>query len=201
MHLYVWGLHIVIQHNGRLSHLLRIKSIHNTTNCHYALGKVQLIFSMRKFLVRSSQGRRCQFDTTSTLTAVREHKCSLRFGDGAFDINTDHRWCQPCGSHLSCLLRHEHRRPSPKFPSDWCCWERKREQEKVKGWQTIKSLCSVYCYHLSIVALQLQAYAVRGNSVWVYGNLNYYIHLPEGHLKGCAEKASCGEHREVVLAL
>lgn len=117
MHLYVRGLHIVIQHNGRLSHLLRIKSIHNTTNCHYALGKVQLIFSMRKFLVRSSQGRRCQFDTTSTLTAVREHKCSLRFGDGAFDINTDHRWCQPCGSHLSCLLRHERRRPPPPPPS------------------------------------------------------------------------------------
>lgn len=128
MHLYPVGLHIVIQHNKRLSHLLRIKSIHNCTNCRCALGKVQLIFATRKFLVRRSQGRRCQFDTTSTLTAVREHKCSLRFGGGAFDFNTDHRWCQPCSSHPSCLLRHEHRRPSPASHSDWCCRERKRER-------------------------------------------------------------------------
>ncbi len=128
-------LHIVIQHNKRF-----ISSAQN--QIYSQLYKLPLCswqgaanFSTRKFLVRSSQGRKCQFDTTSTLTAVREHKCSLRFGDGAFDFNTDHRWCQPCSPHLSCLLRREHRRPSPTshfrlmlLREKWGDWEREREK-------------------------------------------------------------------------
>lgn len=55
MHLYPLGLHIVIQHK-RLSHLLRIKSIHNCTNCCCALGKVQLIFRRGNSLSGAAKG-------------------------------------------------------------------------------------------------------------------------------------------------
>lgn len=56
MHLCPLGLHIVIQHNKDLSHLLRIKSIHNCTNCRCALGKVQLIFRRGNSLSGAAKG-------------------------------------------------------------------------------------------------------------------------------------------------
>jgi len=56
MHLYLLGLHIVIHHNKHLSHLLRIKSIHNCTNCYGALGKAQLIFRRGNSLSGAAKG-------------------------------------------------------------------------------------------------------------------------------------------------
>lgn len=54
-HLYPLDLRIVIHHQ-RLSHLLRIKSIHNCTNCRCALGMEQLIFKRGNSLSGAAKG-------------------------------------------------------------------------------------------------------------------------------------------------
>lgn len=54
--LHPLGPRIVIRHNRRLSPLLRFKCIHNCTNCHCALGKVQLIFRRGNSLSGAAKG-------------------------------------------------------------------------------------------------------------------------------------------------
>lgn len=59
-----------------------------------------------------------------------------------------------------------------------------REREKVRGWQTIKSLYGVCFYHLSVVPLQLQAYAmVCGNWCGCTATLSTIPNFPRGTSK------------------
>lgn len=56
VHLYPLDPHVVIEHNACSSHLIRIKSIHNCTNCCCSLGEVQLIFRWGNSLSGAAKG-------------------------------------------------------------------------------------------------------------------------------------------------
>lgn len=180
----VFLLHTISHHNKCLLHLLKIKYIHNWTNCFWAHGKVQH-FLLDEEIPCQEQPRekvsvwyykRTNSCAGAYVFAALQWEC-VRFQHWPLLMPTLWFSSEPPGTQAYMPLPHISLQAAASVAENG-------QNYSMSGWQTIKPLCSIYSTSIICLYSTVTSCAACRNFVWVYSDLNYYTLLPEELFRG-----------------